>query len=230
MPKIHGTIYIVSAPSGAGKTSLVRALVGQAPDLRVSISHTTRPKRPGEVDGIDYYFVSQGEFFKLRDEGAFIETAQVFGHYYGTSKMEIERAVKGGQDLVLEIDWQGAEQIEGVYPKQTVRIFILPPSKIVLQERLENRAQDHPEIIAARMAEAKSEMQQLEREKAIIKAQNELQDIFRKMGQHLLYEYLIVNDQFEQALEDLKAIVRAERHKTWRQRELRAKLIKELLA
>jgi len=207
MSKCHGLIFIVSAPSGAGKTSLVKALIEQTSDIRVSISHTTRAKRPGEVDGVHYYFVDQAKFIALRNEQAFIEDAEVFGHYYATSKMEIEKAINQGQDIVLDIDWQGAKQVKDLFPEHSVGIFLLPPSKAILKERLERRAQDHPEVIANRLAAANSEMQH-----------------YRD------YDYVIINDKFEHALDDLKAAVRAERLKKARQEQYHADLIHDLLA
>ncbi|MDF2529917.1 MAG: guanylate kinase [Gammaproteobacteria bacterium] len=154
MSKRRGLIFIVSAPSGAGKTSLVKALIEQTPDIRVSVSHTTRNKRPGETEGVHYYFVEQQRFLQLREEQAFIEDAEVFGHFYATSRMEIEKAVDQGQDIVLDIDWQGAQQVKKLFPESSVGIFLLPPSKFILKERLERRAQDHPEVIANRLAAA----------------------------------------------------------------------------
>lgn len=215
MAKVHGIIFIVSAPSGAGKTSLVKALLEEnnIRHLRHSISHTTRPKRPGEVNGEHYHFVSKEEFSAMQKQHAFVETAEIYGNFYGTSKAELEKSVSEGVDLVLDIDQQGAEELTRCFPDKTVRIYILPPSKTILKDRLEKRAQDHPEVIATRFAEAKLEVQ-----KAL-----------QTSAQNDLYQYFIINDKFEDALEDLKAIIRAERHKTWRQRELHKELIKELL-
>ncbi|MDO8953401.1 MAG: guanylate kinase [Gammaproteobacteria bacterium] len=207
MSKRHGLIFIVSAPSGAGKTSLVKALIEQVPDIRVSVSHTTRDKRPNEVDGVHYYFVSKSEFLRLREDKAFIEDAEVFGHHYATSKMEIEKAIHEGQDIVLDIDWQGARQVKELFPEQSVGIFLLPPSKAILKERLERRAQDHPEVIAHRLAAANSEMQH-----------------YRD------YDYVIINDKFDEAHEDLQSVIRAERLKKPRQEQHFAKLLNDLLA
>jgi guanylate kinase len=206
MSKRNGLIFILSAPSGAGKTSLVKALIEQMPNIRVSISHTTRLKRPGEIDGIHYYFTERQQFLSLREQQAFIEDAEVFGHFYATSKMEIEKAIDQGQDIILDIDWQGAQQVKKLFPHNSIGIFLLPPSKFILKERLERRAQDHPEVIANRLSAATSEMQHYSE-----------------------YEYLIVNDKFEQALEDLKAIVRSERLKTVRQKLQISQLIEDLL-
>ncbi|MDF2939471.1 MAG: gmk [Gammaproteobacteria bacterium] len=204
--KRSGLIFIVSAPSGAGKTSLVKALIEQTSDIRVSISHTTRAKRPGEIEGTHYHFIEKQEFLTLQKDKAFIEDAEVFGHFYATSKMEIEKATTQGHDIVLDIDWQGAKQVKQLFPEQSVGIFLLPPSRAILKERLEKRAQDHPEVIAKRLAEAKSEMEHYSE-----------------------YDYLIINDNFDHALDDLKAIVRCERLKTKRQAQCCASLLKELL-
>lgn len=180
-----GTLYILSAPSGAGKTSLVRELVGAEPQVRVSVSHTTRPMRPGEQDGADYHFVSQDEFLRLAGEGAFLEHAEVFGNYYGTSETTVRDQLARGMDLILEIDWQGAEQVRRRIP-EAVSIFVLPPSLAALQERLEGRGQDSTEVIARRLAEARNEI-----------------------AHYPEYDYLVVNDSFQRALADLRCIFRA---------------------
>src|SRR5579884_3074698 len=152
-----GTLYIISAPSGGGKTSLVKALTASMPNIIVSVSHTTRPKRPGEEDGVNYHFVDQAQFKKLLAEDLFLEHATVFGNYYGTSRRWVEEKLQAGIDVVLEIDWQGAQQVRKLMPK-TVSIFILPPSREVLLERLQARDQDNKAVIAKRMAAASNEI------------------------------------------------------------------------
>ena len=182
-----GTLYIVSAPSGAGKTTLVDALVRTMPDLRVSVSHTTRPQWPGEVDGVHYHFVDTETFERMVAAGEFLEHARVFGNLYGTSRTQVEEMLAAGTDVVLEIDWQGGRQVRQAMP-DSISIFILPPSRDELERRLRSRNQDSDSVIAQRMQEAVNEMSR-----------------FRE------YDYLIVNDTFDDALTDLKAIVRVRR-------------------
>ncbi len=186
-----GTLYIVSAPSGAGKSSLISALLEKNPTyaMKVSVSHTTRDMRPGEEDGVHYHFVSRGEFESLIADGAFLEHAEVFGNYYGTSRPWIEQTLEQGIDVFLDIDWQGARQIREQMPLAR-SIFILPPSNSELERRLTTRGQDSKEVIAKRMSEAKSEISHFSE-----------------------YDYVIVNDDFDNALTDFKAILRAERLK-----------------
>ena len=200
-----GTLYIVSAPSGAGKTSLVKALIDLEPQSRVSVSHTTRAMRPGEVDGENYHFVSREAFVKMIEHGDFLERAEVFGNLYGTSQSYLQQTLDEGHDLILEIDWQGAEQVRKLMP-QARSIFILPPSQQALRERLNNRGQDSDEIIDGRMREAVSEM-----------------------SHYVDYDYLIINDDFALALEDLKAIFHANRLQQKRQQQRFGKLLAELL-
>jgi guanylate kinase len=198
--KYTGNLYIVAAPSGGGKTSLVRNLVETLTDIEVSISHTTRPMRPGEKNGVDYFFVGEDEFLDLVNANAFIEHARVFNHLYGTSEAQLTERLEQGIDIVLDIDWQGAEQIRYAFPK-AVSIFIIPPSLDALKQRLMNRCQDKDEIISERM----------------IKAQDE-------------FDYLIVNDNFDNAAMELKSIVVANRHKMERQVNKQAKLLSFLMS
>jgi guanylate kinase len=186
-----GTLYIVSAPSGAGKSSLISAMLEKNPTyaMKVSVSHTTRGMRPGEEDGVHYHFVDKGEFESLIAQGDFLEHAEVFGNYYGTSRKWIGETLEKGIDVFLDIDWQGARQIREQMP-QAKSVFILPPSNGELERRLNVRGQDSAEVIAKRMSEAKSEM-----------------------SHYSEYDYVIVNDDFDGALVDFKAILRAERLK-----------------
>ena len=200
-----GTLYIISAPSGAGKTSLVKALIDAEPQIRVSVSHTTRAMRPGEVNGVNYHFVEREEFVKMIEHGDFLERAEVFGNLYGTSQSHLQQTLDEGHDLILEIDWQGAEQVRQVMPKAR-SIFILPPSQEALRQRLDNRGQDSDDIIDGRMREAVSEM-----------------------SHYVDYDYLIINDDFAHALDDLKAIFRANQLQQKRQQQRYGKLLAELL-
>lgn len=189
-----GKLYIISAPSGAGKTSLVKQLVADLDQLSVSVSHTTRPMRPGEVHGQDYYFVSAADFQTMREQQAFLEHAQVFDNFYGTAQQTVENNLQQGLDVILEIDWQGAEQIKKLLP-DSLSIFILPPSTDVLLQRLRNRGQDDEQTIARRMRDAVTEI-----------------------SHHDEFDYLVVNDVFAQALTELKSIIIANR--LIRQRQL----------
>lgn len=202
----NGTLYIVSAPSGAGKTSLVKALVGQDPEILVSVSHTTRRSRPGEEDGVHYHFVDVAAFEAMLARGAFLEHAQVFGNYYGTSREWVEARLAEGRDVLLEIDWQGARQVREALPA-AVSVFILPPSRAALEERLRGRGQDDDGVIARRMEESVSEL-----------------------SHYGEYDYLVVNDAFQAALEDLRAIFRARRLRRERQAGALADQLAELLA
>jgi guanylate kinase len=201
-----GKLYIISAPSGAGKTSLVKQLVSDVDDLVVSISHTTRPIRPGEKNGEDYFFVSPAEFNVLLASQALLEHAQVFDNYYGTAQTTVETNLSAGLDVILEIDWQGAQQVKRLRP-DSASIFILPPSTAVLEQRLQNRGQDDGQVIARRMRDAVTEM-----------------------SHHAEFDYILVNDVFGQALFELKSIVIANRLTKDRQ-QIRLKcLIENLLA
>jgi len=179
-----GKLFILSAPSGAGKSSLAKALMEALPDLGVSVSHTTRDPRPGEQNGVHYFFVSHGEFDAMVTAGRFLEHATVFGNSYGTSRAVVEDLLKLGKSVILDIDWQGARSIKAQMP-QAVSIFILPPSRTALEERLRNRKQDSDEVIARRMHEAVSEM-----------------------SHYREFDWVVVNDDFAAALADLKAIIR----------------------
>lgn len=182
-----GTLYIVSAPSGAGKTSLVHAVTASDPALSLSVSHTTRPQRPGETHGVDYHFVSDAEFEAQVEAGRFLEHARVFGNRYGTSRDSVERELAEGRDVVLEIDWQGARQVRERMP-EAVTVFVLPPSREALRERLTGRRQDSEAVIEQRMAAAVEEI-----------------------SHYAEYDYLIINDVFETAVADLQALLRSRR-------------------
>lgn len=185
--KMTGSLFIVTAPSGAGKTSLVRSLLEMDKLVSLSISYTTRAMRPGEEDGEDYHFVSEERFLQMLEEGDFLESAEVHGARYGTSQTLVESVLAEGRDLVLEIDWQGAAQVRSLYPS-AVGIFVLPPSLDELARRLHNRAQDSSEVIARRLAAARDEISHV--------------------GE---FDYVIINDRFETAIHDLLAIIRAQR-------------------
>ena len=200
-----GTLFIVSAPSGAGKTSLLRALAEELDNFAISVSTTTRPKRDGEVDGVHYHYTDVKGFKTRIAEGEFIEYAEVFGNFYGTSIKTVQDALAQGTDLVLEIDWQGAQIVRERLPECT-SIFILPPSKEALQKRLEGRGQDNAEVIANRMSKAMAE----------ISHYNE-------------YEFVVINDDFDIAKSELKAIIIAHRLKLEKQQQRQQKLIDDLL-
>lgn len=187
MAQTRGNLFILSAPSGAGKSSLIGALLEKHSDMKVSVSHTTRSPRPGEENGVHYHFVSVDEFKALIEKNDFFEWAQVFDNYYGTSKQAIESQLAAGIDVFLDIDWQGAQQIRKLVD-DVETIFILPPSKEELESRLNNRGQDSAEIIAGRMAKAQSETSHY----------NE-------------YDYVVVNDDFDTALSEIETIVMAKR-------------------
>jgi guanylate kinase len=184
---MRGNLYIVSAPSGAGKTSLVNALVADDPGLTVSVSHTTRAMRPGEQNGVDYHFANPDEFARMLERGDFLEHATVFGNLYGTSRSWVLETLRSDRDVILEIDWQGARQIRQRIPA-AFWVFILPPSLQALQARLRGRGQDDEEVIRRRMRDAVSEMSHYDEA-----------------------DYLVINDTFERALADLHAIVRSNR-------------------
>ncbi|HEY6893601.1 MAG TPA: guanylate kinase [Rhodanobacteraceae bacterium] len=200
-----GTLYIVAAPSGAGKSSLVNALLERERDIVLSISHTTRPPRPGDVDGEHYHFVNRGVFERLVAENAFLEHAEVFGNLYGTSRKAVEPLLAQGRDVLLEIDWQGARQVRNVMP-DCVSIFILPPSREELERRLRTRAADSAVTIARRLAESVEEI--------------------AHVGD---FDYVVVNDLFADALSDLRSIVATRRLRRDAQTKRHAALIADLL-
>jgi guanylate kinase len=179
----RGRLYVVSAPSGAGKTSLVKALLASEPGLRLSISHTTRPRRPTEAEGREYHFVSQAQFEELVQRGEFLEHARVFDNDYGTSRAFVESQLAAGHGVLLEIDWQGAQQVRRAMP-ECVSIFVLPPARQTLAERLARRATDTPEVIRRRLKDAAGDM-----------------------SHYHEFDYVVVNDDFERATADLKRIV-----------------------
>lgn len=200
-----GKLYIIAAPSGAGKTSLVKAMVESTPHVKVSVSHTTRSQRPGEVDGVNYHFVSIDEFQKKLGDGRFLEHAEVFGNFYGTSETWVREQMEQGEDVILEIDWQGAQQVRKLMA-DAVSIFILPPSLEALRERLIGRATDDMEIIDRRMTQAVSEM-----------------------SHYAEFDYLVINDEFDLALRDLQTIIRSRRLSIDWMQHYKANMIKALL-
>ena len=195
----------MSAPSGAGKTSLIKALMEQDQRVEVSVSHTTRPQRPGEVEGVNYFFISTETFREMREAGAFFESAEVFGHFYGTSLTQLEARLSDGADVILEIDWQGAQQVRKLLP-DSAWLFILPPSLEALKSRLQARGQDAEDTIDLRMRAARDEMSHWDEA-----------------------DYLIINDQFDVALEALQALVRSLRLRTGQQQSTLQDLIEDLL-
>lgn len=200
-----GTLYIISAPSGAGKTSLVRELVNGNEHIVVSVSHTTRAMRPGEQDGVDYHFVDKQDFLQMVDSSAFLEHARVFDNYYGTSQQHVEQQLLSGHDVILEIDWQGARQVRKLFP-DSVSVFILPPSLKALKQRLNNRGQDSEETIERRMSDAVNEM-----------------------THYAEFDYLLVNDDFDVALQELRCIFSANRLRQLHQQRILEKLLIDLL-
>ncbi len=199
-----GTLFVISAPSGAGKTSLVAEMLKADQNLGVSISHTTRPMREGERDGVNYHFISREMFEGMISKADFLEHAAVFGNYYGTSQAWVQETLATGQDVILEIDWQGASQVRRLMP-DCVSIFIVPPSTEALAERLNGRGTDAPDVVSRRLAEAAVECQHAAE-----------------------FDYLVVNDQFEAALADLLAIVRSQRLRTIAQQARHGELLSSL--
>ncbi len=202
---MKGQLYIVSAPSGAGKTTLLHALVKQVKVIEISVSYTTRVPRPKEQDGRDYHFIAEDQFMKMREAGEFLESATVFDHYYGTSKQVVAEKLEAGIDLILVIDWQGAEIIRKQM-SDVITVFILPPSKVELRHRLSKRASDSAEIIESRMSKARGEMLHYSE-----------------------YDYVVINDNFDKAVFLLKSIVQAARLGYVRQKSNLKVLLEDLL-
>lgn len=206
----RGLMFVLSSPSGAGKTTLSRMLIAETPDLKMSVSATTRPMRPGEVEGKDYYFVDQKRFERMVADSELLEWATVFGNRYGTPRGPVEEALAAGQDVLFDIDWQGTQQLRSRSPNDVVSVFILPPSATALEQRLHTRAQDSDEVIRGRMKKAGDEMSHFD-----------------------AYDYIVVNDNIGIAFESVRSILRAEQLKRERQvglagfvRELRRQLEK----
>lgn len=199
-----GNLYVIAAPSGAGKTSLVKSLIDSMSGITVSISHTTRAKRPNETHGVNYYFIDKAEFERMIAQQDFLEHATVFNNYYGTSKTWVKDTLAKGLDVILEIDWQGHQQIKRLFPDCT-SIFILPPSLASLRDRLINRDQDHTDIIQQRLDDVKETVSHIHE-----------------------FDYLVINDDFHQAVHDLKVIIEAGRLRASRQCVKFSKLIKDL--
>lgn len=199
-----GNLFIITAASGAGKTSLVNALLTKSPQIKKSVSHTTRAPRAGEINGEDYHFVTAPQFLEILNAGGFLESADVHGAKYGTSQRAVDTALKAGCDVILEIDWQGAAQVRNIFP-HAISIFILPPSIDTLKERLNSRGKDSDDVIAMRLLAAREEMRHV-----------------------VEFDYVTINDNFEDALEDLMAIFRATRLKSQSQLARHAALIQKL--
>jgi guanylate kinase len=202
----RGRLIVISAPSGAGKTSLVKALLARRPDLRLSVSHTTRKRRPTEAEGREYHFVSAPEFERLVAQGEFLEHARVFDNFYGTSRAYVEQQLAAGHDVLLEIDWQGARQVRAAMP-QCVSVFVLPPARDALAQRLARRATDSAEVIARRLADAAADM-----------------------SHYREFDYVVVNDDFEQAVAELERIIAGHGEGLRSDRAALAPLIADLLA
>ena len=202
---MSGLLFVVSAASGTGKTSLVKALLERVNNLHVSVSHTTREQRAGELDGVHYHFSSKEDFLALMEQGGFIECAEVYGNYYGTAQATVQQQLAQGHDVLLEIDWQGAEQVRNLFP-QSKQIFILPPSQFDLRQRLSNRGTDSVEVIEHRLDCAVEDMQQYSN-----------------------FDYVIINDDFNKALHDLECVIIANRLVLAQQSTRHQKLIEELI-
>ena len=202
---MSGLLFVVSAASGTGKTSLVKALLERVNNLHVSVSHTTRGQRPGELDGVHYHFSQKEDFLALVQQGGFIEYAEVFGNYYGTAQTTVKQQLAKGHDVLLEIDWQGAEQVRKLFP-ESQQIFILPPSQFDWRQRLSNRGTDSVEVIEHRLSCAVEDMQQ-----------------------YLNFDYLIINDDFNKALHDLESVIIANRLRLSQQANRHQELIQQLI-
>ena len=202
---MSGLLFVVSAASGTGKTSLVKALLDRVTNLHVSVSHTTRGQRPGELDGVHYHFTEKDSFLALVEQGGFIEYAEVFGNYYGTAQATVKEQLAKGHDVLLEIDWQGAQQVRKLFP-DCKQIFILPPSQIDLRQRLSNRGTDSVEVIERRLGCAVEDMQQ-----------------------YVNFDYVIINDDFNKALHDLESVIIANRLVITQQASRHQKMISELI-
>lgn len=202
---MSGLLFVVSAASGTGKTSLVKALLERVNNLHVSVSHTTRGQRPGELDGVHYHFSTKEDFLNLVEEGGFIEYAEVFGNYYGTAQATVKEQLAKGHDVLLEIDWQGAQQVRRLFP-ESKQIFILPPSQFDLRQRLSNRGTDSVDVIEHRLSCAVEDMQQ-----------------------YVNFDYVIINDDFNKALHDLEAVIIANRLVLHQQANRHEKLIQALI-
>lgn len=202
--QVKGNLFIITAASGAGKTSLVRSILAQDAQVKLSVSHTTRAPRVGEQNGTDYHFVNEAQFLNILNDGGFLESADVHGAKYGTSQFAVDSALQAGYDVILEIDWQGAAQVRAIYP-DSIGIFILPPSVETLEFRLNNRGQDSVEVINKRVAAAREEMSHV-----------------------VEFDYVTINDNFDVALQDLMAIIRANRLKSPSQLQRYAALVQKL--
>ena len=203
---MSGLLFVVSAASGTGKTSLVKALLERVNNLHVSVSHTTRGQRPGELDGVHYHFTQKQDFIDLVEQGGFIEYAEVFGNYYGTAQATVKDQLAKGHDVLLEIDWQGAQQVRNLFP-ESKQIFILPPSQFDLRERLSNRGTDAVDVIEHRLGCAVEDMQQ-----------------------YVNFDYVIINDDFNKALHDLEAVIIANRLVLAQQANRHQELIQKLIS
>ena len=202
---MSGILFVVSAASGTGKTALVKALLDRVTNLHVSVSHTTRGQRPGELDGVHYHFTEKDSFLALVEQGGFIEYAEVFGNYYGTAQATVKEQLAKGHDVLLEIDWQGAQQVRKLFP-DSKQIFILPPSQFDLRQRLSNRGTDSVEVIERRLGCAVEDMQQ-----------------------YVNFDYVIINDDFNKALHDLESVIIANRLVITQQASRHQKMISELI-
>ncbi|NWK52263.1 guanylate kinase [Acinetobacter sp. SwsAc5] len=203
---MSGLLFVVSAASGTGKTSLVKALLERVNNLHVSVSHTTRGQRPGELDGVHYHFTQKQDFIDLVKQGGFIEYAEVFGNYYGTAQATVKEQLAKGHDVLLEIDWQGAQQVRNLFP-ESKQIFILPPSQFDLRERLSNRGTDTVDVIEHRLGCAVEDMQQ-----------------------YVNFDYVIINDDFNKALHDLESVITANRLVMAQQAHRHQALIQKLIS